>query len=90
MLFWRCGIWHHTEYITAVTETEYRWEFEPTKYITHLSLKGELWDVFCKGFEENWLPYNGSEPYIVFVFKYDLDHYDAYLFGLFLPVYPMS
>ena len=45
------------EHITAVAETEYKSEFEPTKYTPYLGLIGELWDVhvhvFCKDFEEN-------------------------------------
>ena len=48
------------EYITAVTEMEYKLEFEPTKYIPYLTLMGELWDVFCKDFEETWSRYNGT------------------------------
>ena len=52
------------EYITAVAETEYKSEFEPTKYIPYLTLTGELWYVFCKDFEENWLRYNGTTLYV--------------------------
>ena len=35
-------------YITAMTETEYKSEFEPPKYIQYLTLTGDLWAVFCK------------------------------------------
>ena len=48
-----CPMWHDMQYITAVTETEYKSEYQPTKYIPYLALLGELWDVFCKDFEEN-------------------------------------
>ena len=48
------------EYITAVAETWYKSEFEPTKYIPYLALTGELWDVLCKDFKENWPRYNGT------------------------------
>ena len=34
------------DYITAVTEKEYKSEFEPTEYISYLTLMGQLWDVF--------------------------------------------
>ena len=40
------------EYITAVTETQYKSQFEPTKYIPYLALMVKLWDVFCEDFEE--------------------------------------
>ena len=49
-------------YITAVTEAKYKSEFEPTKYVTYLTLTGELWDVFCENFGENWLHYNSTIP----------------------------
>ena len=29
----------------------------------YLALTGELWDVYCKGFEENWPRYNGTALY---------------------------
>ena len=56
-------MWHDMEYITAVTEAEYKSEFELTKCIPYLALTGELWGVFCKDFEENWLYYNGITLY---------------------------
>ena len=41
------------ENITAVTEAEYKSEFEPTKYTPYLALTGELWDMFCKDIKRN-------------------------------------
>ena len=60
-------IWHDMEYITAVAEMEYKSEFEPTKYIPYLALTGEVWDVLCRDFEENWLRYNDTALYIAHV-----------------------
>ena len=56
-------IWHDMDYITAMAEAEYTPEFEPTKYKSLLALTGELWDAFCKDFDENWLHYNGTVVY---------------------------
>ena len=53
-------IWYGIEYLTVVIETEYKSEFEPTQYSPYLALMGELWDVFCKDFGENWLCYNST------------------------------
>ena len=44
---------HDIAFITAVTETGDKSEFQPTKYIPYLALTGELWDVFCEDLEEN-------------------------------------
>ena len=46
------------KYIIAVTETEYKSEFEFTKYILYLTLMVKLWDVLSKDFEDNWPCYN--------------------------------
>ena len=56
------------EYISGVTETEYKREFEPTKHIPYLALTGELWDELCKDFEENWPRYNDIALYSVLAF----------------------
>ena len=47
------GKWliHDIAYITAVTEAEYKSQFEPTDYIPYLT--GELWDASCEDLEEN-------------------------------------
>ena len=37
---------------------------EPTKYIPYLTLRGELWDVFCENLGENWPRYNGTARYV--------------------------
>ena len=49
----------------AGTETEYKSDVEPTKYIPYLALMGELWGAFRKDFEENWPRYNGTTLYVV-------------------------
>ena len=40
-------------YISAVTEVQYKSEFESTKDTPYLALMGELWGVFCEDFREN-------------------------------------
>ena len=40
-------------YTTAVTEPEYKSEFQPTKVTTYLTLMGKLWGVFCENIGEN-------------------------------------
>ena len=46
-----------------MTEVEYKSEFDPTKYTPYRALTGELWDVFCEDFGENWLHYNSLALY---------------------------
>ena len=52
-------------YITAVTKSEYKSEYGPTKDTPHLTLMGELWSVFCQDFQENWLRYNNTTLYFI-------------------------
>ena len=63
------------EYVTAVTDAEYKLEFEPTKYTPCLTLTGYGMYLFCKDFEGNWPHYNGTVPYVyksstVYLIKY--------------------
>ena len=53
------------ECITAVTDTGYTSEFEPTEYIPYPNLTGELWGVFRKDFEENCPHYKSTTLYIL-------------------------
>ena len=43
--------------------TEYKSDFELTKYTPYLILMGKLWGVSCEDFVENWLCYNGTALY---------------------------
>ena len=45
----RCNI-TDIAHITAVTETEYKFEFEHMKNTPYLALSGQLWVVFCEAF----------------------------------------
>ena len=56
-------IWHDIAYTTAVTNAEYKSECEPTKDTTYLALMVEVWGVFCRDFQENWLRFNGTALY---------------------------
>ena len=47
-----------TWYINAVTEAEYKSEFEYTKDIPYLALTPKLLGVFCEDIGENWPNYN--------------------------------
>ena len=55
---------HDIAYITALTETEYKSEFEPTKYIPYLALTSELWDVFCEYLAGDKPRHNGTTLYL--------------------------
>ena len=57
-------IWYDIACISAVTEAEYKLEFEPTKHTPYLALMGELWGVFCEDFQENLPLYNGAALYV--------------------------
>ena len=50
---------HDIVQITAVTEAEYEYKFEPTKDTPYLTWTGELLGVFCDGFGENLQHLNG-------------------------------
>ena len=56
---------HDIAYITAETETEYKSQYEPAKYIPYLALTGELWVVFCEDSGENWASYNDTALCII-------------------------
>ena len=52
----KCGpIKQNTAYIIVVTEAEYK---SHIVYSPYLTLKGEVWAVFCEDFEEYWPRYN--------------------------------
>ena len=48
---------------TAMTESEYKWEFKATKETPYLALMGKLWGVFCDDLGENWPYHNGTALY---------------------------
>ena len=43
-----------------MTATEWKSDFELTTDTPYFTLKGELWGVYYKHFEENWPRYNGT------------------------------
>ena len=43
---------------------EYKSEIESTKDTPYLTLKGELWGVFCEDMGENWACYNSTALYL--------------------------
>ena len=43
-----------------MTKAEYKPELDFTKDTPYLALTGELWDVFCDDFRENWPLYHGT------------------------------
>ena len=47
-----------------MTMAERKLSIRLTKNIPYLVLTGELWDVFCKEFGENWPRYNGAVQYV--------------------------
>ena len=57
-----------------MTEAENKSQFKPTKYTPCLALTGELWDVFCEDWGENWLHYNGTALYFSFANQTVLVH----------------
>ena len=52
--------WHQ-----AITRTNDDKDLGPNGLITdvNFALTGELWDVYCEDFGENWQLYNGTAPY---------------------------
>ena len=46
-----------------MTEADYKSQSEPTKYIPYLTLRGQVWDVFCEDLRENWPCYNSTALY---------------------------
>ena len=44
---------------------------EVSKDTPYLTLTGELWDVFCEYFWENWPRYNGTALYKTWAIVYD-------------------
>ena len=47
----------------AGIQAEYQSDVGCTKDTTYLALTGELWDVFCEYFWENWQRYNSTTLY---------------------------
>ena len=47
----------------AGIQAEYQSDVGSTKDTTYLALTGELWDVFCEYFWENWPRYNSTTLY---------------------------
>ena len=47
----------------AGTQVEYQSDAGSTKDTPYLTLTGEVWDVFCVFFLENWLRFNGTALY---------------------------
>ena len=47
----------------AGTQAEYESDVGYTEDTPYLALTGELWDVFCEYFWENWPRHNGTALY---------------------------
>ena len=47
-----------------MTATERKSDFKLTKHTPYLALTGQLWSVFYKNSEANWLRYNGTALYL--------------------------
>ena len=52
-------------YSAAMRDADHKWDFELTKCTPIIC---EPWDVFCENVGENWLRYNGTAWYPLFVF----------------------
>ena len=53
-------VWFITILHTVTTATDRKSGFKLTTDTPYLGLTGEIWDVQCENFEENWLRYYGT------------------------------
>ena len=56
-------IYHNITYDNAMTGAECVSDFNLTTDTPYLALMGEIWDVYCEAFGDNWPCYNDTKLY---------------------------